>query len=94
MERGKLFAQSRVFSLPPCFPLCRLPEAEGFLPGRAIQSEGTQFRKGVSPPSEGVCKKRHSEDGAGCGGPEDRGELMTDVWKSFWPQGLCLAPWG
>lgn len=69
MERGKLFAQSRVFSLPPCFPLCRLPEAEGFLPGRAIQSEGTQFRKGVSSLSEGVCKKRHREDGAGCGGP-------------------------
>ena len=69
MERGKLFVQSRVFSLPPCFPLCRPPKAEGFLPGRAFQSEGTQFRKRVSSPSGGVCKKRHSEGGAGCGGP-------------------------
>lgn len=44
--RKTMFACSRVFSLPTCFPLWGLPEAKGFLPGQAIQSAGTSSVRG------------------------------------------------
>lgn len=57
-----------------CFPLCRLPEAEEFCPGR----KGDQFLKGVSSHRRRYVRRGVVEMEVHVENPE----LLTDLWKS------------